>query len=57
MFLLLVAATKGAIARPNFDVKFKLENAFHKLFSEHLVLHIFFSFEFSLQFMKLCLVV
>ena len=49
--------TKGAITRPNFYMKLKRETALHKLFSEHLVLHNLFRFEFSLQFMKLGLVV
>ena len=49
--------TKGAITRPNFYMKHKRKTAFHKLFSEHLVLHNLLSFEFSLQFMKLGLVV
>ena len=35
----------------------KFETAFQKFFSEHLVLHNLFSFEFSLQFMKLGLFV
>ena len=48
---------KGPITRPNFYMKLKRETVFHKLFSEHLVLHNLFSFEFSLQFMKLGLVV
>ena len=49
--------SKGAITRPNFYMKLKRETAFYKLFSEHLMLHNLFSFEFSLQFIKLGLVV
>ena len=46
-----------AITPPNFYMKLKVDIAFHKLFSEHLVPYILFSFEFNLQFMKLGLVV
>ena len=50
-------ACNRAITRPNFYMKLNMKLRFTNFFSEHLVLHNVFSFEFSLQFMKLGLFV